>query len=321
MRGFLKHRPWARWIAVGLLAAWAAVADAGTAVPARTRFFYSGDGYLDLVSSKNGAAFDGRYRTATGHYDSRAAKAIHRVFNAPYTPEQPRLSWRLIEYLDYLQDQLQPGARVIITSGYRSPAYNEKVRQGGGLAAKASLHQYGMAADFILEGVPSRQVWQKVKALGFGGTGYYQGKTVHVDVGPARYWDEKTSGVGTGLSDDNQLIGLVADYDIYPPATVMHMRFIRMTAFPIGVSAIFELRRRSSQGAILETIKFRPEFNRFYQGNCPRLGNIEQMAFIRWRLPDNLPPGRYDIQARFCDSRWDRMPAQVVTSEFEIRAP
>ena len=94
-----------------------------------------------------------------------------------------------------------------------------------------------------------------------------------------------------------------------------------MTAFPIGVAATFELRRRSSTGAILESIKFRPEFNRFHQGNCPRLGNIDQMAFIRWRLPHELPPGRYDIQARFCDSRWDRMPAQVTTAVFEIRVP
>ena len=303
------------------MGAWTVASGADTAAAPPTRFFFSGDGRLNLISSKSGAAYEGQYRTAAGRYDPEAFEAIHRVFNAPYAPQKPSLSLRLIEYLDYLQDHLQPGARIIITSGYRSPSYNQKVRQGGGLAAKASMHQYGMAADFILEGVASQRVWSKVIALRFGGTGYYQGKTVHVDVGPARYWTKTTSGVGTGISDDNQLIGLVADYDIYPPNGLIQMRFIRMTAFPIGVAATFELRRRSSSGTIMESIAFRPEFNRFHQGNCPRLGDIEQMAFIRWRLPRELPPGRYDIQARFCDSRWERMPAQVTTAEFEIRAP
>ncbi|MBL0715933.1 MAG: YcbK family protein [Desulfosarcina sp.] len=290
-------------------------------VRADARFFYSGDGHIRLVGRKNGAAFEGVYRNASGRYEAGALQAVYRVFDAPYAPERPRLALRLIEFLDYLEDHLGPGARITITSGYRSPAYNRKVRQGGGLAAKASLHQYGMAADFIMEGVPSRQVWAKVKALGFGGTGYYHGATVHVDVGPARYWDEKTSGVGTGLTDDNKLIGMVTDFDIYPPQAVVTMRFIRMTAFPIGVAAAFDLRRRSESGAVVQTITFRPEFAVPVKGACPSLADIDQMAFIRWRLPANLPPGRYDIEARFCASRWDRMPATVTTPTFEIRRP
>jgi uncharacterized protein YcbK (DUF882 family) len=285
-----------------------------------SRFFYGGNGHINLVSRKNGSVFEGTYRLASGRYDSEALKAIHRVFDAPYVPAQPRLSLRLLEYLDYLEDRLKPGARLTITSGYRSPAYNRKVRQGGGLAAKASLHQYGMAADLMMAGVPSRRLWDTVKALEFGGAGYYHGETVHIDVGPARSWDASTSGVGTGISDDNKLIGLVTDYDIYTPESVVTMRFIRMTAFPIGVAASFELRRDATEEAAA-TQAFRPAFNLPAEGECRQMADIDQMAFIRWRLPADLPQGRYAILARFCDRRWKDMPDTVTTPAFEIRNP
>ncbi|CAB5080061.1 hypothetical protein D3OALGA1CA_112 [Olavius algarvensis associated proteobacterium Delta 3] len=79
--------------------------------------------------------------------------------------------------------------------------------------------------------------------IGFGGAGYYHENVVHVDVGPARSWDEKTSGVGTGISDDNKLIGIVTDYDVYRPGEKLLWRFIRMTAFPIQVNTEFVMER------------------------------------------------------------------------------
>ena len=83
-----------------------------------------------------------------------------------------------------------------------------------------------------MDKVPSVRVWKYVKQLGFGGAGYYHGELVHVDVGPARSWDEKTSGVGTDISENNKLIGLTTDFDIYRADDVVTLRFIRMTAFP-----------------------------------------------------------------------------------------
>ncbi len=313
-----------RWLAVFLgwlvllASAVPAAVTAGVAGP--SRFFYSGNGQIHVESSKNGAVFSGRYRHPDGRYDPEALKTLHRVFDAPYRPDRPQLALRLIEYLDYLEDLMNPGAKLTITSGYRNPAYNRKVRQGGGLAAKASLHQYGMAADFVMAGVPSREIWERVKTLKFGGVGYYQGKTVHIDVGPARYWDQTSSGVGTGLSDDNKLIGLVTDYDIYPPQSVVTLRFIRMTAFPVGVASAFELRRYSPAGEVLAARPIRPQFD-VPAAACLSLTTIDQMAFIRWRLPAGLEPGRYDIQARFCDARWKDMPAFVLTPPFEIARP
>ena len=286
-----------------------------------SRFFHSGDGQIHVESRKNGAVFSGRYRQPDGRYDPEALKSLHRVFDAPYRSDRPRLALRLIEFLDYLEDAMKPGAKLTITSGYRSPVYNRKVRQGGGLAAKASLHQYGMAADFVMAGVPSREIWKRVKTLKFGGAGYYQGETVHIDVGPARSWDQNTSGVGTGISDDNKLIGLVTDYDIYPPESVVTLRFIRITAFPVDVAADFELRRHSPAGEVLVARTFQPQFDVPPADGCLALTDIEQMAFIRWRLPAGIEPGRYDIQARFCSQRWKDMPTFVLTPPFEIAHP
>lgn len=285
------------------------------------RFFYSGDGRIHMTGEKNGRSFNGPYRIGDGHYDDDAYKAISAVFDAPYQSGRRVLSLRLIEFLDYLEDRLAPGALLTITSGYRAPAYNTKLRKGGALAAKASLHQYGMAADFILEGVPSLRVWEYVRAMGFGGTGYYHGRTVHVDVGPARSWDETSSGVGTGLSDDNKLIGLVTDFDVYSPGETVTLSFIRMTAFPMALRPEFKLLPTADAPNAQGVIGFRPAFEVSSAGACVEFSNIGQMGFIRWMLPSNLPVGRYHISVRFCKNPWKRMPEEISTPQFEIRRP
>ncbi|MGA9234974.1 MAG: DUF882 domain-containing protein [Desulfobacterales bacterium] len=286
-----------------------------------SRFFFSGDGRVDLLSEKNGHSFAGPYRHGAQRYDETALQTICRVFDAPYDPELSNLSLRLLEFLDFLQDNLNRGAKITITSGYRSPEYNTRVRNRGGLAAKASLHQYGMAADIKIEGVPARRVWDTVKALGFGGAGYYHGDTVHIDVGPARSWDETTSGVGTGISDDNKLIGLVSDYDRYRPGEMVTLRFIRMTAFPIGVASEFALDRRTGPDGVKKTVKFTPALKIAAGPTCPEFEDIDQMAYIRWRLPDDLAPGRYAVRVRFCGIEWKGMPSEIATPEFVIVRP
>jgi uncharacterized protein YcbK (DUF882 family) len=313
----LRVKTWVICLAVVLLPA----TTAFFAHAAGIRFFFAGDGEINLDTDKSNHVFSGRFRHPDGRYDPAAIRAIHRVFGAPCDAGCHRISLRLLEFLDYLQDHFRPGARITIISGYRSPAYNQAIRRGGALAAKASLHQYGMAADFKLEGVDARRIWQYVKELGFGGTGYYQGDSVHMDVGPARFWDEKTSGVGSGLSDDNKLIGLVTDYDVYAPGDKLHLRFIRMTAFPIAVNGTFVLLRCMTGGAARPAESFTPEFSVPRQGSCPRFGDIDQMAAIGWTLPRKLPAGRYKLQAAFCDNPWEKMPGRVETPEFRIDVP
>jgi len=283
------------------------------------RFFLSGDGRLHLESEKNGKSFKGRYRDGDQRYLDQAYQKICAVFGAPYDPKQRILSLRLIEYLDLLSDQMGSGGKLTITSGYRPPAYNTRLRKGGALAAKASLHQYGMAADLIMDGVSSEQVWHHVRELKFGGTGYYHGKTVHIDVGPARFWDEKSSGVGSGLSDDNKLIGLVTDYDRYSPEDWIALQFIRMTAFPIKVHAEFTMIRHGAETEAQAPVVVLPENKPGITDSCRTFDNIQQMASLKWQLPVGVRPGRYRIRARFCDNEWEQMPVEVITPEFEVR--
>jgi uncharacterized protein YcbK (DUF882 family) len=287
---------------------------------AGTRFFYTGNGAINLATDKSSQVFNGRYRRRDGQYDPAALMAICKVFGAPYDRQHLHLSLRLVEFLDYLQDHFRPGARITITSGYRNPTYNTALRRHGALAAKASLHQYGMAADLKMEGTAAIRIWEFIKTIGFGGTGYYHGDSVHVDVGPARFWDEKTSGVGTGISDDNKLIGLVTDYDIYAPGDDLHLRFIRMTAFPVGIKRTFGLLRRLPHADFRPVASFSPTFDTPHPGPCPRFGDIDQMADIGWILPQGLPSGSYQVQATFCGNAWKEMPVRVVTPEFRVRA-
>lgn len=297
-----------------LILSQAATAAAGDS----SRFFHGGDGRIHLVSAKSGKSFKGIYRDGGDQYRPKALQAIQGAFDAPVDDPQAVISLRLIEFIDALQDHFKPDAAIRISSGWRSPEYNTRLREAGRLAATASLHQYGMAADIEIQGISSRKVWTYVRQLGFGGAGYYHGKLVHVDVGPARWWDETSSGVGTGISDDNKLIGLITDFDRYTPGQAMVLRFIRMTAFPIGVAPQWQLERQGREGETPMVVPFRPRFGVAADGVCPHFSDIAEMMNIRWHLPEDLPSGRYQIQAPFCDSSWPAMPARIQTAIFEI---
>lgn len=308
-------------IAVLILTAASALCSwAGEASRDMGRYFFSGDGNITLYSEKTDTTFSGTYRRGLGSYDEKAINEICRVFDAPCEPFRKGLSLRLIEFIDYLEDHLNSGATITITSGYREPEYNTMLREKGNLAAKASLHQYGMAADLRIQGVEAETLWRYVRELKFGGAGYYHGSVVHIDVGPARFWDETTSGVGTDISDGNKLIGMITDYDVYRPGMTVTLRFVRMTAFPIHVIPEFSLLRQSDEDDIEHRRDFIPVLGISQTDGCMKFRNIDEMNDIKWELPMDLMPGRYKIEARFCDDAWPHMPPQVQTPEFEIHS-
>lgn len=78
------------------------------------------------------------------------------------------------------------GRPVVITSGYRSPSYNRRVR-----GAKKSLHMYCAAADIQIAGVSKWTLANYLRAMPErGGVGTYcHTNSVHVDIGPARDWN------------------------------------------------------------------------------------------------------------------------------------
>lgn len=78
------------------------------------------------------------------------------------------------------------GKRMIVTSGYRSPGYNKRVR-----GAKRSQHMYCAAADVQVPGVSKWELAKLVRSMpGRGGVGTYcHTESVHIDVGPERDWN------------------------------------------------------------------------------------------------------------------------------------
>lgn len=64
----------------------------------------------------------------------------------------------LVDILDILREKI--GKPVIITSGYRTPEWNEKCE-----GAKYSYHMRGMAADIRVEGMSAKQIANKLNAI------------------------------------------------------------------------------------------------------------------------------------------------------------
>lgn len=78
------------------------------------------------------------------------------------------------------------GKRVVVTSGYRSPSHNKRVR-----GAKKSLHMTCAAADIQIAGVGKWELARYARTMpGRGGVGTYcHTESVHIDVGPERDWN------------------------------------------------------------------------------------------------------------------------------------
>lgn len=76
---------------------------------------------------------------------------------------------------------------IIITSGYRTEATNNKLSKEG--AAKNSMHLYGKAADLYMERIPVEHLMLLGKHFQRGGVGFYPSRGfIHLDTGKVRAW-------------------------------------------------------------------------------------------------------------------------------------
>ncbi|HMJ56187.1 MAG TPA: DUF882 domain-containing protein [Polyangiaceae bacterium] len=101
---------------------------------------------------------------------------------------------RLLELLRQIALR-NPGVRLELVSGYRSPKLNEILRKKGHRVASHSQHSLGHAVDFRVIGLSPSKMKQEILKVGWqGGIGQYDKSSdlfVHADVGPKREWFER----------------------------------------------------------------------------------------------------------------------------------
>ena len=128
------------------------------------------------------------YRDPSGEYSPDALKSLNWILRC-HSGETTEMDIRVIEYLNLVDKELGGGNDFHIISGYRSPTYNGKLRQGGHRVARHSLHMQGKAIDIAIPGVGLDKLRRVALNLKYGGVGYYPGPGfVHIDSGSFRTW-------------------------------------------------------------------------------------------------------------------------------------
>lgn len=202
----------------------------------RDRFFLSGDGLVEIENAHTREKVIVRYRDGDGRYSADALDKIDALFRSRGDDERTRVSLRLVELIDYLEDTEKPEPLFLI-SGYRSEGYNSAVIARGGQAARSSMHSEGLAADLRFGGVDHRELWLRLRELDCCGAGYYaKSGFLHVDTGRPRFWEEHTSKVKENLAKGNARVIARTDYDRYGDLVGLETRLHSITVPPLRVS-------------------------------------------------------------------------------------
>ncbi len=117
---------------------------------------------------------------------NRARRGSHGLLLQREDVKVGCFSPKLIRLLKQIERRF--GRTPIVTSGYRSRAYNRRIR-----GARNSMHIHCKAADIQVKGVSKVRLARYVRSLpGRGGVGTYcHTKSVHVDVGRKRDWNRR----------------------------------------------------------------------------------------------------------------------------------
>jgi len=276
----------------------------------RDRYFLSGDGWIQLTNTKTNKSARIRYRLPDGSYPQAAHQQIDRLFGVPAASDDS-ISRRLISLLDYFEDRFDQPIKII--SGYRSPQYNEGLRKRGRLAAKTSLHTEGMATDILIPKARAAKAFKIMRDLQCCGIGYYHGNSLHLDTGPARFWDETSSKVKTDISSHNKRLMVRTAQDIYLPGEKVELRLARITDYPLGLASGFAIVRNG------QTLK-EFSFNNKSEACLPVTDPKERTTV--WTIPQGfLPEGKIHIRVHFCEKPFTEMPDYVESNPILILSP
>ena len=297
-------------VILGLMVGGVSAAQAEHAPQPKDRYFLSGDGVVQLSNGKNGRAGKVRYRLPDGSYPQAARQQIDRIFGIAASADE-QMSLRFISLLDYFEDRF--GRPIQVISGYRSPAYNAQLRKQGRLAAQTSLHMEGMAADIQVGKRLGAQAFEIIKGLNCCGVGYYHGGSLHLDTGPARYWDETSSKVGTDISDHNKRIMVRTDKDVYIAGETVELRLARITDYPLGLVSGFDIVKN---GQVLQEFSLNGD-----EQSCLAVRDPRDKK-MHWTIPSDFQTAeKVHIQLRFCNKPFPEMLDQIESNAVIIRSP
>jgi uncharacterized protein YcbK (DUF882 family) len=285
-------------------------ASAAPAQPAASRFFFSGDGEIDLHHAHFDEHLTVRYRDAQGRYDAGALARMDRFFRSRTDGTTVPVSLRLIELIDFVEDRYRP-ARLTLVSGYRSKELNQALREGGGRVAQASLHTEGLAADVQPTGLDLRKTWLSLRALEVGGVGFYQvDGFLHLDTGRPRFWEASTSGTDKQLSAENARLFARTEYDRYADLAGALIRLHGVTALPIRVRRAARLGRTTLR---LEPVG--PAISA--EGDCWVIAAPAERYEFRVAAAPPPPAKRAPIRLRTCAPRIGSTPEEMLTNPVE----
>jgi len=275
------------------------------------RFFVMGDGRLAVAHAHTGARADVRYRRPDGSYDAGALGTIRRAFRSAGDGGPGKASLRLIEVLSHLQHTT--GVRPLsLVSGYRSPTYNEGLRQRGAKAAGGSLHTEGLAADVAFPRALLRDLWLELRRLECCGAGYYaKNGFLHVDVGRPRFWEPTTSRVDENLSAGNARIFARTEFDRYARGEPIVLTVHALTVPPLRLKATTTLVAASGPDVPVHLEA---------PGLAADDGCLELPATgTEVRVAGVESAARGHLVLSTCEPRIERTPPTVETNPLEVR--
>jgi uncharacterized protein YcbK (DUF882 family) len=298
-------------LAAGALAADAPVATDRPVAPVDLRYFRAGDGDIAIRSPGLGERAKVVYRLPDGTYDDAALARVRRVFRSKGDGREGEIDLRLVELLAWLQEQTGV-AELSLISGYRSPAYNERLRRNGVQAASASLHTQGMAADVAFPRKGLEPLWLWVRELECCGAGYYAANGfLHVDTGQPRFWEPATSKVGEDLSGGNARLFARTEFDRYRAGEGIQVRLRSLTDPPVRLKTVV---RAVADGNGDRTREARIDRPLAGADGCVEV-DAETRILVR-EVPA-LAPGHLELDV--CEPRPGRTPAVVTSNPIAVR--
>ncbi len=277
------------------------------------RFYLMGRGALHLKNLRNEKEARIHLLNRDGSFNERGFDDVDRVFGFPTEEKGEHISPRLLFMLSYFSDQVAPGKMITIESGYRSPDYNNKIREKGANAAKTSAHIDGMALDFWIEGIDGKELWEMVRAKNCCGVGHYGGKTIHLDAGRPRYWEAATSGTKSEKPDDNRHIFLSTDFDRYRRGEEITLSLSGISTFGFGVLPAAHLYNSAD---VEQPIPIAIQTKN--KSGCIMISDHKSSRFLSASLPPKLPAGKFRVKIEFCEKPFSQMPSEVFSNEIEL---